>query len=59
MHPSGRFLFGSNRGHDSIAIFSINEISGEAVFIRTVSAGCIWPRNFAITHDGDFMLVAG
>ena len=29
VHPSGRFLYGSNRGHDSIAIFEIDEVTGK------------------------------
>jgi len=52
----GRFLYGSNRGHNSIAVF---DISGEVLkLITTVSVEGNWPRNFALSPDGRFLLVA-
>ena len=35
VHPSGKFLYGSNRGHDSIAVFTIDEKTGRLTFVET------------------------
>ena len=56
--PTGRFLYGSNRGHNSIAIFSIDQKSGKLTAIGHQSTGGDWPRNFAIDPSGKFLLVA-
>ena len=56
--PTGRFLYGSNRGHNSIAIFSIDPASGKLTAIGHQSTGGDWPRNFAIDPSGKFLLVA-
>lgn len=54
----GRFLYGSNRGHNSIAVFQIDNDSGRLEFKKTVSVEGDWPRNFTLSPDGNFMLVA-
>jgi 6-phosphogluconolactonase len=56
--PSGRFLYGSNRGHHSIAIFAIDGESGMLTPIGHESTRGEWPRNFVIDPTGAFMLVA-
>jgi 6-phosphogluconolactonase len=56
--PNGRFLYCSNRGHDSIAAFKINPRNGELTFIAHESTGGKTPRNFAIDPTGAFLLVA-
>jgi 6-phosphogluconolactonase len=56
--PSGDFLYGSNRGHDSIVVFSIDKRSGELSMIEHVSTGGKWPRNFTIDPTGKFLLAA-
>lgn len=56
--PSGRFLYGSNRGHDSIAIFAIDETRGTLTVVGNVSTGGRTPRNFAIDPTGSFLLAA-
>ena len=53
---SGRFLYGSNRGHDSIAVFSIDERSGRLDLIGHESSRGQTPRNFALSPDGNFLL---
>jgi len=56
VHPSGRFLYGSNRGHDSIAIFAIDRMTGKlenAGFEPTQGKN---PRNFAIDPTGAYLL---
>jgi 6-phosphogluconolactonase len=57
IHPSGRFVYGSNRGHDSIVIYSIHEDSGAIQFEGTHPTGGEAPRNFCIDPSGRFLLV--
>lgn len=54
VHQSGEWVFGSNRGHDSIATFAIDD--GEIEFRGTESTQGEWPRNFAVTPDGEHLL---
>ncbi len=56
--PSGRFLYGSNRGHDSIAIFSIDQSNGHLTLVGHQSTQGKTPRNFGIDPSGRFLLVA-
>ncbi len=53
----GRFVYGSNRGHDSIVVFAVGD-SGRLTPVQHVSTGGSWPRNFAIDPSGRFVLVA-
>jgi 6-phosphogluconolactonase len=56
--PSGRFLYGSNRGHDSIAVFAIDPLTGKLTVVEHVPTGGKTPRNFAIDPSGGFLLAA-
>ncbi len=56
--PDGRFVYGSNRGHDSIAIFAIDQSSGRITFVGHESTQGKSPRNFAIDPTGTFLLAA-
>jgi 6-phosphogluconolactonase len=58
VHPDGRLLFGSNRGHDSIAIFTIDAASGALSAAGHQPTGGKTPRNFAIDPTGDLLLAA-
>ena len=58
VHPSGSFVYGSNRGHDSIAIFSIDEDSGRLTPLGHRSTRGRIPRNFSIDPSGRFLLAA-
>jgi 6-phosphogluconolactonase len=57
VHPSGKFLYGSNRGHDSIAVFSI-EANGTLRYVENTPTGGSTPRNFGISPDGKYLLAA-
>ncbi len=58
VHPSGKFLYGSNRGHNSIAVFTIDEKTGKLTAAGHQGAGIQTPRNFGIDPTGQFALVA-
>lgn len=58
IHPNGRFLYGSNRGHDSIVIFSIDQATGKLTMVGHELTGGKWPRNFGIDPAGRFLLAA-
>jgi 6-phosphogluconolactonase len=58
VHPSGQFLYGSNRGHDSIAIFKIDPDTGKLTAVGHQGMGIKTPRNFNIDPTGKFMIVA-
>lgn len=58
VHPSGKFVYGSNRGHDSIAIFAIDQATGKLTPIgHELTQGKI-PRNFGLDPTGTFLLAA-
>ncbi len=58
VHPSGRFVYCSNRGHNSIAVFRVDETTGRLTPVQHQSTEGRIPRNFAIDPTGRFLLVA-
>ena len=58
VHPNGRFLYGSNRGHDSIAVYAIDPDSGQLALVEIVPTGGANPRNFGLDPTGAY-LIAG
>jgi 6-phosphogluconolactonase len=58
VHKSGRFLYGSNRGHDSIAVFSIDRGTGRLTLVQHEPTQGQVPRNFEIDPSGKWMFVA-
>lgn len=59
VHPNGRFLYASNRGHDSITVFRIEGDTPNLEFLGTEPARVKTPRHFAIDPTGKFLLTAG
>jgi 6-phosphogluconolactonase len=57
VHPSGKFLYGSNRGHDSIAVFAIDAATGKLTPAGHQAAGIKTPRNFNSDPTGTYLLV--
>jgi 6-phosphogluconolactonase len=55
---NGKFLYGSNRGHNSIVVFGINGSTGKLSLVEHVPTQGKWPRNFGFDPSGSFMLVA-
>ena len=58
VHPNGRFLYGSNRGHDSIVVYAIEADSGKLSIVQHEPTGGAWPRNFGIHPSGRYLLAA-
>lgn len=58
VHPNGKWLYGSNRGHDSLAVFAIDGATGRLRPAGHVATGGKTPRNFAIDPTGRFLLAA-
>jgi 6-phosphogluconolactonase len=58
VHPSGKFLYGSNRGHDSIAVFTVDPATGKLTFVQHEPTQGKTPRNFALDPTGAFLLAA-
>ncbi len=58
VHPSGKFLYGSNRGHNSIAVFHIDARTGELTPAGHQGENIRTPRNFAIDPTGTYLIVA-
>ena len=56
IHPNGRFLYGSNRGHDSIVVFAIDQATGKLTLVERVSSQGKWPRNFTFDPTGKWIL---
>lgn len=59
MHPSGQFVYGSNRGHDSIAAYHIDQSTGLLKLLEIEPIGGRTPRNFVIDPSGQFLLAEG
>jgi 6-phosphogluconolactonase len=56
VHPNGRFLYGSNRGHDTIARYSLDPAKGTMTYIENVPTLGKTPRCFAIDPSGNFLI---
>jgi 6-phosphogluconolactonase len=56
--PSGRFVYGSNRGHDSIVIYAIDAASGRLSLVGHQATGGDTPRSFQLEPSGRLLLVA-
>jgi 6-phosphogluconolactonase len=57
VHPTGKFLYGSNRGHESIVIFSIDTATGRLQLIGHEPTQGKFPRSFEIDSSGNWLLV--
>ena len=59
IHPTGKFVYASNRGHDSIAVFSVDGASGLLSFVEHEAIRGAYPRNFNIDPTGKWLIAAG
>jgi 6-phosphogluconolactonase len=56
VHPSGKFVYGSNRGHNSIAVFGFDPADGRLTFLDCQSTQGKTPRHFALDPTGQWLL---
>lgn len=56
--PDGKFVYATNRGHDSIVVYKVNPTEGTLALVGHESTRGKTPRNFSLSPDGDFLLVA-
>lgn len=57
-HPNGKFLYGSNRGHNSIVVYAVDTQTGKLTLLQHQSTLGEIPRNFLITPDGKWLMAA-
>lgn len=58
VHPNGKFVYGSNRGHDSIAVFARDVATGKLKLVEHESTQGKGPRNFALDPSGKWLIAA-
>ncbi|MEM8526242.1 MAG: lactonase family protein [Bacteroidota bacterium] len=58
LHPNGKFLYGSNRGHNSIAMYGVDTETGKLTILGIESTRGKTPRNFSIGPKGNFFFAA-
>ncbi len=58
VHPNGKFVYGSNRGEDSIVVYQRDPETGELQFLQRASCGGKGPRHFKISPSGKWLLCA-
>ena len=58
LSQDGQFLYGSNRGENTIVIFKVDQDSGKIDLVGRESVQGDWPRNFGLDPSGNFLLVA-
>ena len=56
VHPSGKFLYGSNRGHDSLVVFAIDQATGKLTLVQHVPTQGKTPRGFGVDPTGRYLL---
>ncbi|MEQ1826849.1 MAG: lactonase family protein [Pirellula sp.] len=59
VHPSGKYVYSANRGHDTITGFEVNSTNGELKVIQVANARAVTPRNINLSPDGNWLLSAG
>jgi 6-phosphogluconolactonase len=58
VHPSGKFLYASNRGHDSVVLFEIDGAAGTLTYVEDQATGGRTPRHFALDPRGEHLIIA-
>ena len=56
VHPSGKFVFGSNRGHHTIVSYAVDAATGKLTLVGHASTGGQTPRHFAVDPTGAWLL---
>jgi 6-phosphogluconolactonase len=58
VHPTGAFVYGSNRGHNSIVVYAVDREDGTLTYVEHTPTGGQTPRNFAIDPTGTYLIAA-
>jgi 6-phosphogluconolactonase len=58
VHPDGRTVYLSNRGDNTIAVFTVHPTTQRLTLVQSIPTGGDWPRNFSLTPDASGLLVA-
>ena len=58
VHPGGKYVYTSNRGHNSIAVFSVDQSNGHLALVSNASTGGLTPRHFSLNERGTMLFVA-
>jgi 6-phosphogluconolactonase len=58
VHPSGKWVYVSNRGHNSVAVFSVDEATGKLTAAGHAPSGGKTPRNFGVDPTGKILIAA-
>lgn len=58
VHPNGRFVYASNRGPDSLAVFAIDPATAKLTLVEIVPSGGLQPRDFILSPDGRWLIAA-
>jgi len=58
VHPSGKFVYATIRGHDSVSVFAIDALNGKLTFVQNISAGGKVPRGLGIDPTGRWLITA-
>jgi 6-phosphogluconolactonase len=59
VHPNGRFVYSSNRGHDSVTVYRADADTGELTVIEVEPIRGAWPRHINLDPSGQWLLAAG
>lgn len=59
VHPSGKFVYASVRGHNTLACYKVDEATGKLTYLENAPAGVKIPRNFGIDPTGHWLISAG
>lgn len=59
IHPSGKFVYAANRGHDTITVFAVDEETGKLSFVEYEPIRGSFPRDFDVCITGMWALVGG
>lgn len=58
VHPNGRYVYSSNRGHNSISVYSVDQTTGQLTLLGTTPTGGRTPRHFSLNENGTMLFVA-
>ena len=58
VHPNGKYVYGSNRGHESVVLFEIDKDAGTLTYVEEQSTGGKTPRHFGLDRKGEHLIIA-